>query len=303
MSGLKNRLRNLAPTWLLDAFRRLKKWNRREKLKKEARAGGGATKDQLVVQLKAMGIAPGTSLLVHASMSKLGLVQGGAQAVVDALLEVVGQGGTLLMPSSPNAKLQKDYARDHPIFDVDQSPSALGILSETFRKMPGVVRSSCPTEPVCARGPLAVHYVAEHHLDTTPYGKHSPFYKLAQEGGKILYLGVTLDNAGTSLHVLEDAVDFPYPVYLPEPVRFLVRQNEKEPYDVVRYIHNPAMSARRKCDQLIPLFAAAGVLEHAQLAQAKCLLLDAKGMLDAMVNAFHEKGVTMYTPHGEELNL
>lgn len=303
MSGLKNKLRSLVPTFLLEAYRRYKKGQRRKQLQKAEQAGHAVTKTLLVQQLQEMGIEPGANLLVHASMSKLGLVEGGANTVVEALLEVVGAGGTLLMPSSPNAKLQKDYARENPVYDVDASPSALGAISEAFRKMEGVQRSACPTEPVCAKGPMAAYFAAEHHLDPTPYGPHSPFYRLAEQGGKILYLGVTLDNAGTSLHVLEDAVDFPYPVYLPEPVRFSVRQKGKESQEVVRFIHNPAMSARRKCDQLIPMFAEAGVLQHTQLAQAKCLLLDAKGMLEVMVKAFHERGVTMYTPQGEALNL
>ena len=62
-----------------------------------------------------------------------------------------------------------------------------------------------------------VDFVDEHLGEETPYTSKSPFYKVAAAGGKILYIGVTLANAGTSLHVLEDAVEaFKFPVYYPE---------------------------------------------------------------------------------------
>lgn len=299
--SLVDRIRPLIPARLMDMIRRLKRRNRRRNLERQAQKGEGSTMLSLREQLTGMGIRPGDHLLFHSSLSKLGHVEGGPATVIRALEEAVGPEGTVLMPTSPNARLQADYAREHPVFDVVTDPSTLGAVTETFRKMPGTQRSWSPTEPVCARGRQASWFVRDHHLDPTPYGPHSPFYRLAEANGKILYAGVTLINAGTSLHLLEDAVDFPYPVYLPDPATFTVVTPEGERLAVATRIHNPDMSRRRRCDELIPLFESEGVLQKVRFGRANCLLLDARGMLEIMIRAFREQGVTMYTPKGEPL--
>ena len=56
------------------------------------------TEPELVAQLKQLGITPGGILLVHSSLRPLGKVEGGAETVVNALLEALGPEGTLLMP-------------------------------------------------------------------------------------------------------------------------------------------------------------------------------------------------------------
>ena len=79
--------------------------------------------------LTALGLQPGAIVVVHSSLSSLGPVDGGANAVIDALVEVVGPGGTLMMPTHP--------ARDGRTFDPDVIPSDMGVISETFRLRPG----------------------------------------------------------------------------------------------------------------------------------------------------------------------
>ena len=68
-------------------------------------------KDQLIKDLQDSEIQLGDVLLVHSSLSKIGYVEGGAQSVVEALLETVGSKGHLLMPTSPNPMLQLDFIR------------------------------------------------------------------------------------------------------------------------------------------------------------------------------------------------
>ena len=119
--------------------------------------------------------------------------------------------------------------------------------------------------------------------------------------GKILYVGVTLANAGTHLHTLEDAVDFKYPVYANEVFDLKVIDETGNEKVMQTKVHNPEFSKRRRCDELIPHFIAAGVLKHTRLGKANCLLLDAKGMFDIMLKLYLDKGITMYTPNGEKI--
>jgi aminoglycoside 3-N-acetyltransferase len=253
----------------------------------------------LIKQFKKIGIKQGDVLLVHSSLSKIGYVENGPKDVVDALLEVVGSNGNLLMPNSPNASFQLDYIKELDVFDVAESTSKLGLISEYFRKLPDAVRSAHPTEPVSCIGPDAEYFVGHHFGNLTPYNLNSPFYRVAERKGKILYLGVTLDNAGTNLHTLEDAVpNFKFPVYYPEEFEVKMLFENGTVRTMKTLVHNPEQSKKRKCDGLIALFEEKGVLHKVKIGNAKSLLVDAKGMFDVMLEAYNEKGVTMYTPQG-----
>lgn len=236
--------------------------------------------------------------MVHSSLSSIGYVKGGAATVVDALLQAVGDEGHLLMPSSPIAGLQIDFARTHREVDLRSAPSALGSISEHFRLRPGVCRSVHPTEAVLAFGPQAAWLTEGHLGQPTPYNAQSPFRRMMELDGEVLYLGVTLDNAGTHLHTLEDAVDFPYPVYAKEVFSFTVTDQQGRVHEVDSRVHNPEWSRRRRCDELLPMFERAGVLRQGKLGEAVCLLLNTRAMFDCMLNEFERQGVTMYHPQG-----
>lgn len=296
---MRDLIRKLTPQFVLNWYRSLKKQKRNAELKSAKEKGNVLTKVDLINQFKSIGIQQGDSLLVHSSLSKIGYVEGGAKTVVDALLEVVGVNGNLLMPTSPNASLQLDFIRDLKVFDVANTPSSLGSVTEHFRKLPDAIRSAHPTEPVSCIGPDAEYFTGDHFGSLTPYDQYSPFYRISEKGGKILYLGVTLDNAGTNLHTLEDAIeDFVYPVYYPEVFEVDIRFPDGEIRNMKTKVHNPEQSAKRKCDGLIPLFIEKGVMREHKIGEARALLVDAKPFLDCMIEEYKTRGVTMYTPEG-----
>jgi aminoglycoside 3-N-acetyltransferase len=230
----------------------------------------------------------------------MGYLKDGPKTFIDALLTVVGETGNILMPTSPNAVFQLNYIQNTPFFDVMNSPSKLGAITEYFRTLPNSVRSLNATEPVSAIGPLADYFTKDHFNQLTPYNEQSPFYKVGEQNGKILYIGVTLDNAGTSLHTLEDEIkDFKYPVYYPTIFDFMVIDKEGQNHKVKTKVHNPEWSKQRKCDGLIPGFESEGVLKKVKIGKADTLLVDANGFFKTMVDQYKAKGVTMYTPNGE----
>lgn len=298
---LRHILRSLVPQGWLDAYRNRKKEKVRQALQQKQRQGDIITREALAEQFRAAGIAPGDTLLVHAAMSRVGYLENGPQTLVDALRDALGPDGNLLMPTSPNASFQIEYARENPVFDVSASPSRLGAVTEYFRKLPGVKRSAHPTEPVAALGPDA-RWLTEGHLgEPTPYTADSPFARLYQKHGKILYLGVTLDNAGTNLHTLEDAVDFKYPVYAEGWFPFTVVDEQGNTHRVKTRVHNPEFSRRRRCDELLPLFEREGAAKKIRIGEAEAWLFDGQKMFATMLDAYREKGITMYTPHGENI--
>ncbi|MBU0629576.1 MAG: AAC(3) family N-acetyltransferase, partial [Candidatus Margulisbacteria bacterium] len=175
------------------------------------------TREMLVDGLRELGVKKGSVLLVHSSLSRLGFVQGGAKAVIEALLEVLGPEGTLAMPAFGWSPEQGG------VFDCRRSPSRLGEISETFRRRSGVLRSCHPTHSIAAFGPQAAFLVGEHQKSKTPFDRFSPYQKLMELSGDILCLGVSIRYI-TFYHVYEDLnPNFPLSVYAerPLPVRVI----------------------------------------------------------------------------------
>lgn len=295
---LKQIVLKYVPEFILEFAKKLKKNKRRKQLEKQQSANSGINKDDIVKDLSKIGIKKGDSILVHSSLSKMGFVKGGAKTVVDALFEIIGESGTLLFPAFPAKGRNKTYLQEHPYFDIRNTPSQMGSITEYFRNLPGVYRSFHPTDSVCASGPLAEYYTSTHFGQLTPYNESSPFRKLCNKGGKILMLGTTLNGACTNLHTLEDAVDFKFPVYDQEVFKIKMIDEKGNESMMQTLVHNPEYSAKRNCDALKPLFEKEGVLVNGEIGEAKSMLIDAAKMLEVMIKNYNEKGITMYTPSG-----
>jgi aminoglycoside 3-N-acetyltransferase len=297
MTDFRSFAKAILPSFLFEFYRAKKKQKRNEALLAQKEKGQVLTKEFLVQNLQSIGIQKGDSILVHSSLSKMGYLENGPDTLIDALLEVIGTDGNLLMPSSPNALLQLDYIKSNTLFDVQNSPSKLGAITEVFRRRNGVIRSLNATEPVCAFGPDALYFTAGHFNELTPYTNKSPFYRLTEKNGKVLYIGVTLANAGTSLHLLEDAVDFKHPVYFSEVFDVKIKDVVGNIHEVKTKVHNPEYSKKRKCDELLPLFLEEQVCTKVKIGNADSYLFDSKKMFDSMLKNYLEKGITMYTPN------
>ena len=175
-----------------------------------------ATVPSLAADLRALGLDSGMTVMVHSSLSALGYVTGGARAVVMALLEVLGEDGTLAMPTHssdltdpgswsnpPVPESWWDEMRaEMPAYDPALTPTRLmGAIVECFRHVSGVRRSAHPTVSAAAVGPNAERLVANHEL-AHGLGESSPQARLYELDGQILLLGVTHAH-NTSLHLAE----------------------------------------------------------------------------------------------------
>ncbi|MBE6687718.1 MAG: AAC(3) family N-acetyltransferase [Ruminococcaceae bacterium] len=154
--------------------------------------------------LISLGLNKGDSVIVHSSLSSMGYVEGGAQTVIDALTEVVGEEGTVLFPAFTYSTAYADSE-----FSVNDTPVCIGKIAETFRHNPGVLRSFHPTHSVCARGKHAADFVKNHGEDDTPMGVNSPYRKLPAYKAKILLLGCST-KSNSFLHALEEVADACY---------------------------------------------------------------------------------------------
>lgn len=156
--------------------------------------------------LALLGVKPGDAVMMHSSYRSLGGIEGGARALFDAMTELLGPEGTLMLP----AFSYETVTREEPYFSVKDTPSCVGYLPEYFRtQYPGVIRSMHATHSLCACGKNARYLIDGHINDATPVGRNSPLAKLPLIGGKILILGCHPDH-NTTLHGVEETIIPPY---------------------------------------------------------------------------------------------
>ena len=151
---------------------------------------------ELKQQLIDLGVTPGRTLWVQSSWNEFYNVPLRPSEMIDLLRDLLGPGGTLAMPAFP---LDQNPDR---LFLVDRAPVYTGLLCEVFRRYPGVRRSIHLGSSVCAIGPNADFLVKDHHLTVMPWGKDSPFCRLAELDARMLGIGAGF-NFMTPLHTVE----------------------------------------------------------------------------------------------------
>jgi aminoglycoside 3-N-acetyltransferase len=124
-------------------------------------------------------------------------------ALITVLKDLVGEEGTLLVPTFPFQSLQYYYVQEQRLFDVKRTPSQVGLFTEVFRRSAGVTRSLHPTHPIAAWGRHSQDLVAEHHLGTA-FGELSPVYKMQRYDGLVIGIGVVPKRCFTLYHMAEE---------------------------------------------------------------------------------------------------
>jgi len=157
------------------------------------------TKGDISGALRELGLRAGDTVVVHSSLSSFGEVDGGADSVVDALLDVLTPDGTLVAPT---------FNYEPGVFDPQETPSVVGKITEAVRLRPEAVRSLHPTHSVAAIGRLA-EAIAEGHEHVHAFGRGSALFKALQVNAKILQLGVT-HTTNSMVHVAEEIAGVPY---------------------------------------------------------------------------------------------
>jgi aminoglycoside 3-N-acetyltransferase len=181
---------------------------------------------RLVIDLRRLGLAPGDVVLVHSSLKAVSgarsIVIGGAVAVIDALSEVLGPEGTLVMTAQSTDNSEPSRWRNPPVpeswwpiirahqpaYGPDRTPSrGVGVVPETFRAMHDVVRGEHPLSSFAARGPRASEIVLGHTLEAD-LGDDGPLGHLYRLDARVLLIGAGFD-ACTAFHLAEHRMSRP----------------------------------------------------------------------------------------------
>ncbi|MEA3365404.1 MAG: AAC(3) family N-acetyltransferase [Candidatus Hydrogenedentes bacterium] len=165
------------------------------------------TQSDIALGFTELGIHQGDAVLVHSSLSSFGHVEGGADAVIDGILDALGPEGTLVVPTlTGNPELSPE---NPPYVDLRTAPCWVGRMPATARRRPGAVRSVAPTHSCSAIGKRAEELTRDHYVSPTPCGITSPYFRVALAGGMIVMIGCDLSTC-TTCHTVEELanVDF-----------------------------------------------------------------------------------------------
>jgi len=160
------------------------------------------TRSDLDHALRSVGVQPGDGLLVHSALQLLGSPAGGLQMVCDAILELIGPEGTLVVPTFPFA-----FSRGAD-YDPQTTPSqSMGAFSEFVRQLPKAQRTLHPMQSLAIVGKHAVDLAQR---DTpSAFDDGSAFDHMLQLGFRLLLLGADIQAASIA-HYSEQRAQVPY---------------------------------------------------------------------------------------------
>ena len=261
------------------------------------------TRTALHNDLTRIGLKSDDVVMVHAAMSKVGPLLNGPDALIGALLDVIGPQGTLLAYTSWDS-VHEDLLdddghvlpewRDHvPGFDAATSRAVRmnGVLAEFLRTTPGARRSANPGASVAAVGRLAEWIAADHPLDYG-YGEGSPLAKLVAAGGQVLMVGAPWDTM-TLVHHADHLARIPDKLQRRYEVPFAVDGAKEwrfvEEYDTTEPIVEGM--PENYIEQIVTAFVQQGGGTQARIGRAPSLRVDAASML-----AFAVEWLERWTP-------
>ncbi len=180
-------------------------------------------------------------LMVHSSVNHMKpMYTGTPLELVRMLMDWCGPQRTLVMPAfyfgAPGFKGAFDTFQHNPRFDLRRTPSQMGLATELFRRMPGVVVSRHPVYRTAALGPLAQDLVAGHEHAASPAGLGTPFEYMARHDARIIGIGKPM-QVMTQAHHVEGVMgdEFPVPSVVGEPLPMtLVNGAEEIPFLLTR---------------------------------------------------------------------
>lgn len=233
-----------------------------------AAAGAGSiSRERLAADLQALPVERGAAVLVFGSLNAIGFVDGGAEAVVDALVDVfvTRNAGTVMAPTFSIDSTMRDTLASGRVFHVASTPTTGGALAEAFRRHAKARRSIHPTHSFAAIGRHADWLTQAHHRCGTSFGRGSPMARLKEENGHIASIGAELGQA-PFFHCLEEIeTRFPHNVFAPEaPIPARCRGYHGDEYVLAVRGHDDGAAGARTAEVLA--FFAGWFEQHGGLA-------------------------------------
>lgn len=232
------------------------------------------TKAHLKDHLRHLNLKPNNTVLIHSSMKAIGKIEGGAETVIDAIIEYFSD-GLLILPTHT----WKHVGEADFVFNPNTSPSCVGVLTNLFMKRDGVVRSLHPTHSVGAIGKIAHEYIQGEEQFNTPCPRNGCWGKLYDLNAKILFIGCSLKR-NTIIHGVEEWNNIPNRLS-PDPVEFKIDSGNGDIHTQLYHKHqSPVEDISSNYDKLEPALLKHGIATLGYFGNAKTYVCDAAKMVD-----------------------
>lgn len=241
----------------------------------------------------AAGCVPGDTVMFHSSLKSMGHVEGGAATVYDGILDAAGPCGTVAVPS-----LWYDGTpeRTRDKFDVNTSPTYVGVIPETFRKDPRAFRSNNFSHAVCAIGARAEELTRDHGKGRqypSPWGDDafaeiSPWSKFYEWNALYCFIGVDM-NTCTMKHYIESRyVEELLQMLPPERYREF-RSQIAEDCKSIFWIFYPGAKMRIRLEEM-------GMLRMVKLGNATVISIRTRPLVHACLDILRAEPQNWCTP-------
>jgi len=250
--------------------------------------------DDLLSTLRELRISEGDVVLVHSAFSEFLGFRGKAPDVIKTLKGAVGPYGTLMMPTLSFRGSAAAYAREEKVFDPKRSPSQVGLLPEVFRRSEGVIRSLHPTHSVAVWGPRSAYFVHGHYLAATPCGRGTPYFRLLEQQGKILLLGVGIAVL-TFFHCVEELVEgeLPFSPFTSEVFIMRCQVDGNIVETAPMRLYDPGVSASRDLNALEDAMRNKGAWHRRKLGNLELTVLSTEDILST-TKELAKRGIYCY---------
>ncbi len=260
------------------------------------------TKVDLIKGFKEIGLERGDVVMVHSSLSSIRFVKGGPKTVVEALLEVIGEEGTLVMPTNPmRGGVLKHCKSGDFVFDHKKSKAYTGAIPNALLKFKGIHRSIHPSHSVAAFGKFSKFVTETHHIGNRTCGKNSPWAKIIELNGKVFGLGITIAWT-TQYHYLEDIMEdaFPVKVKVDETYKLKCKLENGDIIEVEVQPNDPKISKTRiEKNPFIrkymeEIFDYLKILHHGEIGNAESWWFNLRDFI-IYLRKLAEIGITIYS--------
>ncbi|MEP7325001.1 MAG: AAC(3) family N-acetyltransferase [Gemmatimonadota bacterium] len=253
--------------------------------------------------LRRLGIGEGDSILMQASFSSMNGFSGDAPHVIDRILSIIGPRGHLFMVSMPYRSSAQAYLESKSVFDVRRTPSMMGVMSESFRRRAGVIRSANPLHPLLAWGPRAEWVISGHEDLAHSCGPGSPYEKMLSLGAKALFFDVGLEVL-TFTHCLEHRFQdtAPVPVYTSEPMATEIIDRSGQRKTITVFPFAAEAMRRRNFGVLYDRMIAQGDVARERVGNTELQLATLQSVVDTGKTMIDE-GTHIYAAAGQPVRV
>ena len=236
----------------------------------------------------ALGLTRGAVVFMHSSLSSIGEVEGGADAVVDAVLDALGPEGTLAVPTFCSINRRRGLT-----FEPDATPSEVGQITNALRSRPEAFRSRHIWQSMSAVGKRAEEMMSVHR--PTAWAADGPFWRLYEWDAYIMLLGVPYFRS-TFWHLIEQMVQPAYGRWRESTGRVKNPDGTESPLEEITF--GPKTGHVHDFNKLGSRMEARGLVRVGAVGNAMARLYRARDALDTGV-AEYRKDPTLFIKTGE----